>query len=277
MDMRLVSILVVGTLSIAVIAEGAYIVRTRKQMESLSDRLEALAAERDEEFSTAARVWTPPSGAAALPSTRGTGGPESSRLPPPKLVVPPSPLPVPSFTAPPEGEPPLPAGLDTPEAREQLRKFVLAQLERERQEARERMENRREDRERAARERMARELGLSPAESDRLNEIFASAQTARQEVRQRVESGQLQGEGLRREFASLRSQHEQQLRSLLGDERMKKYEELRRSGSGPEGGRWQGGAFGAGGRPGPRGSQGPAGALGSEGGRAVPSAAASNP
>ena len=78
-----------------------------------------------------------------------------------------------------------------PQAREQLRQFVLAQLERERQEAQVRQDERRQQRESERRDRMAKELGLSPSETEKFNQILNDAQAAREKFRDQIEAGQI--------------------------------------------------------------------------------------
>jgi hypothetical protein len=151
----------------------------------------------------------------------------------------------------------LPAAISTPEAREQLRQFVVAQLERERQEARVRDEQRMAARMRERRVAAIQPLGLSPGDTEKFLAITDKADAARFAVRDRIESGQLDRGAVRQEMANLREQTDRELKALLGDDRMKKYEEIRRDLGPPEGGPGFGrGGFGRG-RGGPGGGAGP--------------------
>jgi hypothetical protein len=257
--MRLVNMVVVATLSVVVIAEGAYLIRTRRHVAELTERLEQVAADRDE----GPRRGTATPGGSGPGSWGGGDSPRAALRPPPPRLIAPAPTsapPAPALSPAPAGGGPLalPPALDNPEAREQLRQFVRAQMEAERQETRERQDQRRDEREQAARDRMTKELGLSPAESEKFNQIFADARGARQDLRARVESGQLQPESIGQEMAAMRARNDEQLRGLLGDERMKKLEQLRPRGEGPGpwGGGWRGGGGGQGRPQGPRGPGG---------------------
>jgi hypothetical protein len=144
---------------------------------------------------------------------------------------------------------PLPPALDSPEARDQLRKFVLAQLDLERQEQRQRWEQQRTEREQQRRDRMAKDLGLSPSETEKFNQLMTQTQNARAALRDRIESGQLPRENIGAELAAMREDNQKQMRSLLGDDRMKKFEDMRGGGGGPGGPGGPGGGD-AGRRPG---------------------------
>jgi hypothetical protein len=236
--------IVTAALAIAVIAEGAYIVRTRTQLATLSERLEALGAAADE-----GRAGPP----ARLPRFQDADfdvEPDPALRPAGPGVRPPPPKFLPGTPAPAASDDPLPlpAAIASPVAREQLRNFVVAQLERERQEARLRQEERFTQRNRERQERVVKELGLTPAERDKYFEITAQADAARAGLRDRIEAGQLDRANARQEMMALRSENEKQLRTLLGDARMEKLDGLRRELGGPPEGRW--GRFGAGDGPG---------------------------
>jgi hypothetical protein len=257
--MRLIGLIVGGSLAVAVIAEGAYIVHTRRQVEQLSSRLEALGAESTDllvggdggRFVGRATSFEEADGE----QPRRGGG---RALPPPRLISPPAPA---AAQAPSSNDPlPLPPAIDTPDGREQLRRFVVAQMELEREQGRQRQEQRQEEREQARRQRMAQELGLSPAETEKFNQIMAQTQTARQNLRNRVESGELDRGAIGREMAAMREENEKQMRGLLGDDRMKKLEGMRGRGPGPMQG---GGRFGWGNGQNRGGDQPPTAAPGS--------------
>jgi hypothetical protein len=239
--MRLVAILVTGVLAIAVIAEGAYIFRTRGQLQQLERRLEALSEERESAF-----VRSEPTrrGGERDPADLDDDRAALASPPPPRFNRPSA-----GQQAPAPGDPqnplPLPAALDSAEAREQLRQFVMAQLERERQEARDRVSERRSERETRWREQVAKQLALSPPETDKFNQILNNSQTRRDALQARIQAGELEGPAIRSAVMGLREESSRELRALLGDDRAGKYEELRRSEGrgGPGGGGF--GRFGA--------------------------------
>jgi DNA-binding transcriptional regulator YdaS (Cro superfamily) len=238
--MRLIGLLVSGSLAVVVVAEGAYIVHTRRQVARLSDRLDAIGSEAGDMLSAPdSRLlgrFQAPEDAPFEPRRPGRA------LPPPRLVTAPGSAPAPASASASADPLPLPPALDTPEAREQLRRFVLAQLELERQEGRQRQEQMRNEREQQQRERMAKELGLSPPETEKFNQIMSQIQNARSSLRDRIESGQVARENVGSELQSMRDESRRQMQALLGDDRMKKFEELR----GPMGGGrgWGNGANG---------------------------------
>jgi hypothetical protein len=257
--MKIFAAALLTLLGIAVIAEGAYLVKTRRELAVLERRLQATPLEREP-----AAAWAP-SAAEEAPRLDGDdgpgrGAPSPHRVPPPRFV---------GGAAPPAASDdplPLPAALDSPESREQLRQFVAAQMERQREEERLRREEEREQAVTQARERVARELGLNADESRRMQEMVAAAGSSMRELREKARSGQMPGADIGREFRAARERYDQQLRSLLGDARMEKLQELQRSNpeiaqvtmAGGRGGRggpggpggWRGGAPGGGGPPG---------------------------
>jgi hypothetical protein len=229
--MRLIAIVVGAALGLAVVAEGAYIVRTRSQLAAVTEKLDALTSERETAMAGTGRGF----GSEAGQGREGglDDGDEDRavrRLPPPRLL----PTAQGSAAPPPRSDDPLPlpTAIDSPQAREQLRQFVLAQLERERQESQVRQDERRQQRETERRDRMAKELALSQSETEKFNQILNDVQVAREKVRDQIEAGQLPRDQARQTMMSMRQEHEQNLRGLLGEDRMKKYETLR----GPPGG-----------------------------------------
>ncbi len=233
--MRLIGLIVSGVLAVSVVAEGAYIVHTRRQVARLADRLDAIGSEASDMLS----AGTEPRAAGRFvePSDEATPEPRrGGRMPPPRLVNAPAlSAPAPSPPSGTDNPLPLPPALDNPDAREQLRKFVLAQLDYERQEQRQRWEQQRTEREQQRRERMAKDLALSPSETEKFNQIMTQTQNARASLRDRIESGQLSRENIGAEMAAVRESSQKQMRDLLGDDRMKKFEQMRGPGGGPNG------------------------------------------
>jgi hypothetical protein len=221
--------LVSAVLAAAVIAQAAYIAKTRRQMDVLYDQVQQLAAESasDGEPVAAAperrRGFSPPGRAAP------------ARLPPPRFAPPP-----PSFTSggSPPGAIPLPPALDSPEARDQLRQFVAAELQRERDEQRDRMQKRWEEDQQRRMDSMVKALGLNPDESKRLTEVMTASQTARRELRDKIQSGDVTRADIGPQMAALRAKTDQDLKQVLGDDRMQKFQELQRQDRGGGGGGW---------------------------------------
>jgi hypothetical protein len=243
--MQSLGMIVTAGLGVLVIAEGAYIVRTRTQLATLSDKVEALSAEATREPEPFRRPAVDDPGFDADDSPRGAAPGAHGKLPPPRFT------PEPAAIDRDSGDPlPLPPVIGTPEAREQLRQFVVAQLERERQEARVRDEQRMVTRMRERRLAAVQPLGLSSAETEKFLAITDKVDAARSSLRDRVEAGQLDRGSIRQEMTALREQSDRELKGLLGDERMKKYEETRRDQGPPEGGPPFGRGFGRGRGPG---------------------------
>ncbi len=227
--------LVSAVLAAAVIAQGAYINKTRKQMDALYDQVQQLAAESASEGEPS--VDRP---------MRGVGGGGRSgaataiRLPVPRFV----PGPAPS-APPPPGAVPLPAVIDSQEARDQLRQFVAAELQRERDEQRERFRQRFEEDQQRRREAMVKSLGLNDEQGKKLTDVLTAAQNARRDLRDKIQSGEISRADIGKQMTALRETTDQQVRQVIGDDRMPKYQELQRQ---DQGGRPFGG--GGGGRRG---------------------------
>src|SRR5262245_44952810 len=109
-------------LSAAVVAEGAFLARTRSRVSALEAQLQVAqegagaAAASDDGEPRGQRPALDPNDAPAGRPVRAIPG-----LPPPRFVAPA-----------PAREVPLPAMLENPESREKLRAFVAAELQRER-------------------------------------------------------------------------------------------------------------------------------------------------
>lgn len=232
--MRLVGALLSLVLGVAVVVEGVSLMKTRRQVAELQQRLETLTAQGP------SFAGTPTMGSSEVDQGGGDeGGVRPSGLGR-RSAGPPRFLP---GTEPPAASAPtvasangaslaMPPVLDSPAAREQLKQFVRAQMEAEREERRKAAEQEREQRVQAGRERMARDLGLSPAEADRFSQILVAQQNARRDLGAQVESGTLSREQVGAAYAAARQQGEQDMKALLGDERMAKFQEMNRRGGG---------------------------------------------
>jgi len=243
--MRMVGTIVTGALFVAVIAEGAYIIKTHRQMEALAEQVQQLAAESDLEEGP--RRPAPPPPRVGERPTATTPTALAGRPAPPRFAPPP-----PSFAPAPSGSgAPLPPVLDTPEAREQLRGFIAAELQRERDGRREEQRAARENEMQRRIEETVKALELSPEAGKRLTEVMTKVQDARRDLRERLQSGQIARTDMPREFTALREQSDKQIREVIGDDKMQKCQELQRRNRGPGGGAFGGQGFGAPGFGGP--------------------------
>jgi hypothetical protein len=228
---------------VAVIAEGAYIAKTHRQIEKLTTQVEQLAVEAVDE--PARDLGRPSSGVGERPTT-GTTAPTPGKLPPPRFNAPPPP----TFTAPSAGGAPLPPALDNPEAREQLRNFVAAELQNQREAWRQQQIEGRDEEARRRLDTAIKTLGLNESDGRKLADIVTKSQDQRAAMREKVQSGQIPREQVPQAMMSLRDETDKQIRALVGDEKAQKFQELQRQNRGPGGGR---GGFGgpgfAGGQP----------------------------
>jgi hypothetical protein len=78
-------------------------------------------------------------------------------------------------------------------------------------------------------EQMTRVLGLSSDEQGRLAQLFSTMQAGRKRVVEEMRGGGKSAEQARDEIDKLEEGTDQSVRALLGDERLRKYREARRS------------------------------------------------
>jgi hypothetical protein len=248
--------LVTGVLFTAVVAEGAYIIKTQRQVDTLVNQVQQLTVEAEE---GPVRELPRSSGSSWMgdrPTAAAGGAP--ARLPPPRFNLPPPESPalagsVPS--TPGTNKAPLPPALDTPEARDQLRNFIATELQVQRDNMREQQRQQREEEQQRRMEATVKALGISPEQGAKLSQVMAQADDSRRQLRDKVQSGQVSRNDLGKEFAALREQTDKQIRDAIGDEKAQKFQELRRQ-QGPGGGGF-GGPGGPGWGPGFRGAGGP--------------------
>jgi hypothetical protein len=244
--MRIAEGLVFVLLSGVVITEGTYILKTRRQVETLTSELHQLRVEQDE--AGIAGGYEPRRSGLAFPGQTATAAGKPAA---------PGQVPIPRFTPPPAGgTAPMPVLVApvAPEVREQLRGIIAEELERERDDRRNRDRQDRDQERQKRTEEMIKKLGLNAEQGKKFTEVLASQEAARQAMRDKFESGQLQRGDIGREFQAIRQKNDQELRAVLGDDGMKKLQELE-----PERGRF-GGGFGGGRRGGPGQPGQPAGA-----------------
>jgi hypothetical protein len=225
---RLANVLVTGTLFTAVIAEGAYIIKTHRQMEALTTQVQQLAAEGADEPS--GRELSRQGGWVGDRPTAGAPG-KPARLPPPRFAT--TSAPAPSGPSGSTSGLALPAALDTPEARDQLRQFVAAELQRERDDFRQQQQQAREDEARRRLDEAIKTLGLSSEDGKRLTDVVTKAQDQRRELRDKIQSGQLARADVGKEMNALRVETDKQIRSIVGDDKAQKFQELQRQNRGP--------------------------------------------
>jgi hypothetical protein len=247
---QIANVLVTGTLFTAVIAEGAYIIKTHHQMEALNNQVQQLAGEIGDEpadrTAPADRPWVGdrPTGARNAPG----------RVPPPRFNAPTTPGGQAGSAV--NGTVPLPPALDTPEARDQLRQFVSAELQHQRDDWRQQQQQQRDEAEQRRLETAIKTLGLNGDEAKKLTEAVSKAQDQRRDLREKIQSGQLARADIGPQMAALRDQTDKDLRAAVGDEKAQKFQELQRQNRGPGGG---GPGFGGGFRGGPPGGGPPGG------------------
>jgi hypothetical protein len=249
---RLANALVTGTLFVAVMAEGAYIVKTHRQIEKLTTQVEQLAADSVDDV-TPREQGRSSAGVGQRPTT--TAAAAAGRLPPPRFNAPP-----PSFNAPPAapGAAPLPPALDTPEAREQLRNFVAAEMQTQREAWRQQQIEGRDEENRRRLDNAIKTLGLSESDGRKLTDIVTQSQSQREAMREKIQSGQIPREQVAQSIMALRDSTNKQIQALVGDEKAQKFQELQRQNRGPGGPPGLGGGRGGFGGPGVAGGQRPA-------------------
>jgi hypothetical protein len=245
---RLTNLLVTGTLFVAVIAEGAYIIKTHRQIEKLTTQVEQLAVEAVDD-GTARDPGQPSAGVGHRPTTNASG---PGKVPPPRFNAPPPPTFTPPATT--QGAAALPPVLDTPEAREQLRNFVATEMQNQREAWRQQQIEGRDEEARRRLDNAVKTLGLNEGDGRKLTDIVTQAQTQRDALREKIQSGQLPRDQVPQAMTALRESTDKQIRALVGDEKAQKFQELQRQNRGPGGGPGFGGrGFGgpgfAGGQP----------------------------
>jgi hypothetical protein len=233
---RLANALVTGTLFVAVAAEGAYILKTHRQIDALTTQVQQLAADAEDE--PAARDPQRPWVGQRPTSNGGT----AARLPPPRFNAPPS-FTVGASAPLPAGAPALPPGLDTPEAREQLKQFVAAELQHQRDDWRQQQQQQREEDQRRRLDSAIKALALSDSDGKKLTDIVSQAQDQRRDLREKIQSGQIPRDQIPQAMSALRDQTDKQVKALLGDDKAQQFQQLQRPQRGP-GGAGFGGGFG---------------------------------
>ncbi len=205
--MRTLGILAIFVLALCAIGEGAYLVKLSRRIDVLS-RPTAESAEEP----------------ALTPRTTATR-PAAPRREPARTL--------PAFvsTPPPSSSAPvvtLHDALATPEGREQL-KAALAHIEEEkRQDSLVSRADRNEGREARFKERITKGLTLNGEETHKLAALFTNLQTQRRHVLEEMKAGQRTSRQADDEIDKLEDGSEEQVKAMLGEERMKKLRDLER-------------------------------------------------
>jgi hypothetical protein len=243
--MRIIGIVAVFVLAIAAVVEGAALVRLSGRLDSLAQGGSLAADPSSEDMSR--RL---PPVRAIDDQAAAAGRPPVPRLAPAIAV----PAAAPTAAAPP-GSPPavLREALATPEGRQHLKAALETLREQERQERLVRNAERDVEREQRQRERMARLLGLGIDEQNRIGHLYTTLQSARQRVLEDMRVGGKSAEQADDEIDALEDEAQRNVRTLLGEDRVRKLREAERG----ERRRERGGREG-GGPPAPPGQPAPA-------------------
>jgi hypothetical protein len=238
--MRIFGIVAIFVLAVVAIVEGAALVR-------LSSRLDAVAqgAGSPSGDTPADTMRQPPSLARAASDPATTLRPPVPRLAP--VAAAPSPA------AAPPGSPTAVLGdaLATPEGRQHLKVAMEALREQDRQERLVKNAERDVEREQRQRERMARVLGLNSDEQNKIGHLYTTLQSGRQRVLEEMRVGSKTAEQADDEIDNLEDETQRTVRTLIGEERMRKLRDAERNERRRDrgGGGREGGAPGAPGQP----------------------------
>jgi hypothetical protein len=225
--MRVIGIVAIFVLALATIVEGAVIVRLSSRLDALDEKLahgpagpDDVRAARREGISLA------------------RGGMEAA----------PAPLPPPKLAPAPGSAPPVPTGpatamlaeaLQSVEGRQHLRGAMELLREQDRQDRLIRNAEQDIEREQRYRDRLSKVLSLPGHEQEKLGQFYASLQAGRRKVLEEMRSGVKNAEQADDEIDNLEDSTEQQVRTLLGEQRMQQLRDARRNERGR--GRGQGG------------------------------------
>lgn len=213
--MRVIGIVAVFVLALAAIVEGAVIVRLSSRLDALDQRLAHAPAVLDE------------SGA---PRREGValarGDVPAAPLPPPRLA------PAPGATAPVPTGPAtavLAEALQTVEGRQHLRGAMELLREQDRQDRLVRNAEQEVEREQRYRDRLTKVLSLPAHEQDKVGQLYSTLQAGRRKVLEEMRSGLKNAEQADDEIDNLEDSTEQQVRALLGEQRMQQLRDARRA------------------------------------------------
>ena len=231
--MRVIGIVAIFVLAVAAIVEGAVIVRLSSRVDALDEKL-ALAPLPVDGDTLRREVSLARSGGAAPPAA----------LPPPRLA------PAPREQR--RRRPPVPPRRCWPrrckrqEGRQHLRGAMELLREQDRQDRLVRNAEQDIEREQRYRDRLVKVLSLPAHEQEKVGQFYATLQASRRKVLEEMRSGLKNAEQADDEIDNLEDGAEQQVRTLLGEQRMQQLRDARRTeqrgrGRGGQQGNQQGG------------------------------------
>lgn len=130
---------------------------------------------------------------------------------------------------------PLPVELSNQQAREQLATFVRAQIAKEKQAEQNQRVQAMAERQNQANVALAQKLGLDGNTSAQFMSVLTQAQQQRRDVIAQAAESQMPRAEMREKIREVSQKADAQIKSLIGDEKFKQYEETRRQ-DGPRGG-----------------------------------------
>jgi hypothetical protein len=223
--MRVIGIVAIFVLALAAIVEGAVIVRLSSRLDALDEKLSHAPVVPDE-------VRAPRREGVAL----ARGDIASATLPPPKLAPVPGSAPVPTGPA----TAMLAEALQSVEGRQHLRGAMELLREQDRQDRLLRNAEQDVEREQRYRDRLTKVLSLPGHEQEKLGQFYGNLQAGRRKVLEEMRSGLKNAEQADDEIDNLEDSTEQQVRALLGEQRMQQLRDSRRTERGRGRGQGQG-------------------------------------
>lgn len=216
--MRAIGIVAIFVLTLAAIVEAAVIVRLSSRVDSLDQKLSQASGSPDSDATRREMV--------ALARSGGEGG---ATLPPPRLApaAPAGAAPLPAPTGPATAV--LAEALQSSEGRQHLKAALEHLREQDRQERLVRNAERDVEREQRYRDRLTKVLSLPPHDQQKVGQLFSSLQTGRQKVLEEMRSGLKNADQADDEIDDMEDKTEEQVRALLGDQRMQQLREAERA------------------------------------------------
>jgi hypothetical protein len=194
-------------LVLVVAVQGAFLVSARRDLRTMNRRLESIGLTEAEE--PAARPQAPAPQPAARPG-------EERRLPPPTFTV---------AATTPVGSAALSA-LGTAEGKQKLQEVLGAIKEEKRQVKMAKQSERRAQLDARMREIVGKELGLTPDEERKVQDVMAVRTEARTRAVEEMKSGLRTRQDAKKDIDTANQTAEQALKTTLGDQRMAKLREL---------------------------------------------------
>lgn len=217
--MRTIGILAIFVLALCAIGEGAALFRLSRQVSDLKEQVARAPVEESDDPAPRPRVVLP----ASAPRAR-----EAAPRPVPAFTAP-----APATSAPAVGS--LRDALATAEGRDQLKAALAIIDEEKRQDRLVKRADKRNEGEQKWKDRILKAVPLTGDEPLRIEALFASLKTGRQQILDDMRAGAKNSEQADNEIDQLQDATEKNLRTLLGDDRWKKLRgEDRRGGRRPD-------------------------------------------